>query len=390
MPSERAEVPAAILDLIPGLPDYLTGYGWSLRPYTLYEWYRELGSVTVELLNPIPDSLGVTHLFTDGSCLNQCHPTCRVAAWAVVLADLTGNACAQVLDSGPLPGLIQSAYRAEAFAILRALQVARLQTDRIFIWSDCAAVVSHMIRLLEGREPKPNSPHSDLWNEIFSLLRDFQPNQICIRKVTAHQDLACVGGPLEEWCAIHNAYADQAANWGQWRRPQSFWHLLQRHVAATQACQHVSRIVQRVLLAVSKAAVGDDGDDNNAKDDLGVSPPVPDDAWQSLRPFAVPPAAIRWYGDKVVRLMLSWFWMATHGNPHEVIWMSQFQLYIDFMLSGEVGPTKIDGWRAGDATSHFDLLTVPFQVRARWFSRVLRECLKHHGQGSTYRFCRPI
>ena len=160
-------------------------------------------------------------------------------------------------------------------------------------------------------------------------------------------------------------------------------------MAATQACQHVSRIVQRVLLAVSKAAVGDDGEDNTAKDDLGVSPPVPDDAWQGLRPFAVPPAAIRWYGDKVVRLILSWFWMATHGNPHEVIWMSQFQLYIDFMLSGEVGPTKIDGWRAGDATSHLDLLTVPFQVRARWFSRALRECLKHHGQGSTYRFCRP-
>jgi hypothetical protein len=42
-----------MLALIPTLPDVVTGYGWSLRPYTCLEWYRRLGSISVASVNPL-------------------------------------------------------------------------------------------------------------------------------------------------------------------------------------------------------------------------------------------------------------------------------------------------------------------------------------------------
>ena len=36
---------------------------------------------------PVLPMLHDVHVFTDGSCMNQAFPTCRVASWAVVMAD---------------------------------------------------------------------------------------------------------------------------------------------------------------------------------------------------------------------------------------------------------------------------------------------------------------
>lgn len=114
---ERAGVAPDILALVPSLPEFLTGYGWSLKPHTLHSWYSLLGSFEARGAPPIDPQGTDVHVFTDGSCLNQSFPTCRVAAWAVVLAPVGVDSLGQVVDSGPLPGLLQSACRAEIFAI---------------------------------------------------------------------------------------------------------------------------------------------------------------------------------------------------------------------------------------------------------------------------------
>ena len=59
-------------------------------------------------------------------------------------------------------------------------------------------------------------------------------------------------------------------------------------------------------------------------------------------------------------------------------------------MSGEHAPTKLNGWDDGKNTPHLDLLAIPFQTRARWFSKVLKESLRHHGQGCAYSYCRPF
>ena len=100
----RAEVSPDVVKLIPTLPEFLTGYGWSIRPHTMTTWQTMLASIpmpTDVILHETPECL---HLFTDGSCLNQASPQCRVAAWAVVNACIHDSAASQVVASGPMPG----------------------------------------------------------------------------------------------------------------------------------------------------------------------------------------------------------------------------------------------------------------------------------------------
>ena len=144
--------------MLVSLPEFLTCYGWSIRPTTLEAWYAALDALSVEVTPPLDDVGGTLHFFTDGSCLNQAYPSCRLAAWAVVYAgtDLPGGS--QVVASGALPGLLQSAYRSEIFAIFRALQIGRLQTGPVHLWTDCAAVQKRFNKLLVRGEVRPIPP----------------------------------------------------------------------------------------------------------------------------------------------------------------------------------------------------------------------------------------
>ena len=388
--SERSSVSPEVLAMIPSLPDYLTGYGWSLRPHTQFQWFRALCAIV------LPEPVILTsletdaHVFTDGSCLNQAFPSCRLASWAVVLADVSKPMLSQVVASGPLPGLLQSSYRAEVFAIWQALCAMKVQKGRVHLWTDCQAVVRKMQRIVAGHEPKPNSAHADLWALIFDCMKDFELGQVVVHKVAAHQKIADADSPLEEWCFTHNSFADRAAAVAQLDRPSDFWELFSSHVNSTLACARISREVQVVLLAISRAAVKDSDEGvGSERPDIGAPPPVGHDAWSPLQPLMIPTGAVRWYGDAVVRQVMSWFWQVLHGSDAAIVWVSQFHLYVDFLMSGEDAPTHIDSWKHGALTPHLDLLAVRFQTRARWFNKVLRECLRHAKQKTTFSYCRP-
>ena len=144
------------------------------------------------------------------------------------------------------------------------------------------------------------------------------------------------------------------------------------------------------MLRISKAVIrADSGPDGDARAEIGAPAAVPAGTWHSLGSLSIPSQAVRWYGDAVVRSILSWYWQATFESTSEVIWVSQYQLYLDFQMSGCHGPTKLHGWRDGCETPHLDLISVPFQRRVRWFCKVLKESLRHHGQGFEYSYCRP-
>ena len=386
----RAHLPHDLQVLLPSLPEFLTGYGWSLRPHTMLQWYRMLAEIPCSplvVLEPLHHDI---HLFTDGSCLNQASPGCRVASWAVVCAAPNEMSGGQVVDLGPLPGLIQSSYRAEIYAVWRALVAARKHQGSVHIWTDCKAVLVRTRRLLRGGELRVNGAHYDLWCCVSEALHEFRPGQVCITKVKAHQGICQANTPLEEWCFWHNQVADQAASRAQWDRPVDFWKFYELHVSTTLACQSISRQVQQVLLAISQDVVREDEDiDAVPREDLCVSPPTPTDAWVHLPQFSVPQAAVRWYGDRMVRTILSWFWFAVSGRDHPVIWVSQWQLYLDYMLCGESGPLHLQGWQNGTDCPEVDLLAISFHVRARWLAKVLKESLRHLQLKCVYRFCRP-
>ena len=134
---QRQNVPNEVWRLIPDLPEFLTCYGWSLKPYTLHSWFSMLAQIAMPEITPLQPAEGDLHLFTDGSCFNPAYPQCRVASWAVACVNAPGSFVCHNVGSGPLPGLMQSSYRAEVFAVLQAILIARNQKGQVFIWTDC-------------------------------------------------------------------------------------------------------------------------------------------------------------------------------------------------------------------------------------------------------------
>ena len=386
----RSALPLGFAALVPNLPETVTCHGWSLLPSTFFEWFRRLACTRVpdaRMFGPCEHDL---HFFTDGSCINQQEYGCRVSAWAVVLASVEGLQDSRVLDSGPLPGLLQSSYRAEIFAILRALTIASASRAKIFLWTDCKAVVKRLRRLLNGYPVKPNSKHSDLWDCIADILQNLNANQVVITRVAAHQHSDHATGPLQEWCFTNNGFADKAAVQAHHGRSREFWQFAAKHVAAFLAARNVSRAVQQVLLSISRAVVAEkENPEDIVADQLCEPTPVPAESWHPLSALSIPSQAVRWYGDENVRTLLSWYWGQVHSAEFPLIWVSQFHLYLDFQMAGEFGPIHLGRWQSGRSLPQSDLLGISFKVRARWFSRMLKESLKHQGSGFLYRFCRP-
>ena len=153
-------------ELLVTMPEVFTCYGWSIRPYTSHEWLERLHHVPMPVEFPLEPCSGDLHLFTDGTCMNPIVPSCRVAAWAVLQAAPEDSSLCDVVVSGPLPGILQSAYRAETFAIWQALICARQCSGRVWLWVDCNAVVVRLRKLLAGQAVPINSAHADLWRRV--------------------------------------------------------------------------------------------------------------------------------------------------------------------------------------------------------------------------------
>ena len=374
-------------------PEALTCSGWSLAPTTLLEWNQYFAALPTSTV-PHQHLTGEVHFFTDGSCYQQNMPDARFAGWAVILASTQSvyefeESC--IADSGVLPGLLQSAIRAEIFAVWRVLQMAQRHAAHVFIWTDCEAVVKRFRRIQVGHFVKTNSLHADLWLEIQQCLRD-RGGLTSITHVSAHQSDDQAPNLFAEWCFRHNALADKQANAANMARPGVFWDLFHRHVQAIEYVGGLNRDVQRVILSISQEVVR-----NEAPVRLETEPPpevdlTPCHPWTPLPALRIPAAATRWYGDHLVRYILSWFWDALDGSVEPVRWISHCQLYADFMLcTGQPGPIH-DGtrWSDGAAIPFVRLKGYAFRQRVRWFVKLLKESIRHLQIKLQYWYGRPF
>lgn len=386
----RAFVSPDESNVILDLPEVHSCSGWAIQPTTLVEWNTYFAQLSLPDVIPVHKGNHM-NLFTDGSCFEQQSSQSRFAGWAVVLAspesviDYSG---AEVMDRGPLPGLLQSAGRAEIFAVLRALQLVPEGVDSVMIWTDCDAVVKRFRKTLAGHAVSPSSTHADLWSQISDLLQ-VRGYTIGITKVAAHQDPETARSVLEEWCFRHNHLADKHAVQANFDRTDDFWDLWDRHQRALGFASHYNQIMWQVQLKVSQAVVRGDQPLPVSVEPMECSLPLPG-SWPGLPPLAIPAGAVRWYGDSMVRLLLSWLWQSLWGVSHQLRWISHFQLYIDFMLStGHPGPIHAMRWRNGAEMANLSLAGYSFRQRSRWFIKQLKESLKHLGVSLSMGYGRP-
>ena len=304
-----------------------------------------------------------------------------------------GNPCdSQIVFAGAVPGLLQSAYRAELFAILKSLEYAQHWGRSIRLWSDCQSVVDRCRRLIAFREPpKINSPHVDLWLEIFYSLQACGNRSVEITKVAAHQDNAMPDGALEQWAFAHNGLADRVARLANLQRSENFWAMHRQHAAAVDFARFVSGKVQSIILKGSRQVVNRE----RLRDEIGMDIVEPEHQRPRMS-LQVPPwpgfemktplpiTSMAKFGHRLVAVLTSWFAMGINeglATEAPVQWVSLYQLYLDFqMQTGELGPINQKArWIDPYNLPQLRLKPASFKKRTAWFGRVFRWILSDQG-----------
>eukprot|EP00435_Cladocopium_sp_Y103_P032743 s118_g8.t1 len=383
--AERSHLTEEQWKALPSLPEALTGYGWVLRAPTWTDWIscmaKPFAPPAFSPLFHVDDPW--LDVFTDGSCLWP-QKQYRLASWAVVQASPVNTslsaASSRVLAAGHVPGLIQSAYRAELLAVCMALRIARKSAKPLRIWCDCQGVVDGVSKLLRrSRRIRVNGRHYDLWREVEDLLNEIGREFVQITKVAAHQETTSIVSGFEAWCYLYNGLADQAAQMANMTRSASFWTLHKQYMTETEAAQSLAISLQRVMLNISRKILFHQVE---VRQEPGEAPlpgvaatsacPRP---WQGLPSVpCVTACTLRRFGTRVVHLMVSWLYQALSvATPLDDRWISLYQLYIDYMLAtGEGGPLHLTVWEDPSDRPHVDLLGIAFKKRCSWFTHVLK------------------
>ena len=198
-------------------------HGWTLRPSLADSWLQYLDGIPAHVQFPSLVNVGpVLDVFTDGSCLYPTVADLRMASWSVILAR------PYALDFGPrdffavaaqpLAGLLQSAYRAELFAIVTAMKFAIAHKCSVRIWTDCqSAIDAFCTHVRDGIAVKAKSM------QVLAL--EIGTGCVDVLKVPAHTSLHHCNNDLERWLITGNDFADKAAKAANVARPVEIWKL---------------------------------------------------------------------------------------------------------------------------------------------------------------------
>ena len=88
----------------------------------------------------------VIDFFIDGACLMPKDKTCRIAAFAVTVAQPWISTWEHsLLVAGHVPGLLQTPFRAELWALYHAVVAASIVSGTVRVWTDCGGVFDKVI-----------------------------------------------------------------------------------------------------------------------------------------------------------------------------------------------------------------------------------------------------
>lgn len=397
----RTQIAPDALAALPQLPPALALRGWAMRSPTWVPWLALLDALPLELPRPPVDFAHGrwNDVFTDGSCFWQDQPGYRVAAWAAVLAQPCSSTwkgqTAGVISSGPLPGISQTAFRAELFAVAVALHWASVSRVRVRLWLDCLGVVNKLVLILLGVwSVSPNQPHADLWNWIASSVSDLGVHNVRVIKVPAHRSLDSATSRLDWWKIYNNDAADRAARLANQGRSEVFWQCWMQHVRGVVAAEKLSAQVRDLHVAIARQQVQTAGKDpvvptqTSTKMTRQFEQQFDDAEWKGQ----CLPNLARMYGRSHAVRVTKWWTCRTQDNQaNQTCWISFAQLFIDFCMSfGQPGPVKIQGQWIDVASrpyvSHDD---INLRVKLRWFRRFVQNMLREGKVKANFAQCRP-
>ena len=244
-----------IIDLWPHLPRCLTHHllpPANVHAAQLRSLLHLLPDHTSTFLSP-PSMTARQHLFTDGACAQFCSSELALAAWGVVNAS-----SGLVVAAGQLPGIWQSAPRAELTAILAAVNWLRCHGAAAALWCDSFGIAEGLQLLLDGFPPAADWSNLDLWERVWVMVRELHPEQLRVHHVPSHLDPVRCEDDFELWVAAWNQYADTVAGLANLNRA---WSLSVVHHQAVQYHQvtagHI-RSLRALYLAIADASADED------------------------------------------------------------------------------------------------------------------------------------
>ena len=169
-------------------------------------WHGAYGSLELAEAVEHADGQLLEHhdvVWTDGSGMHPTDHRRRACSWSVVWQG--GHL------RGPLPGEQQSVYRAELYAVVRAVEESPSQ---VTVVSDCLGVVQQAQAVLSGGRTAARRHHADLWARLHraARARSARGEGTWVRWVPAHVPEDEAGGPKisrEDWEG--NSWADHWA-----------------------------------------------------------------------------------------------------------------------------------------------------------------------------------
>ena len=393
----RSGLHPTILDLVPSLPRACTIRSWSLRSPLCAPWWNYLLDLPSSFPPPAVTlkGRGPIDLFTDGSCLHQDSRVYRMASWAVCLAtplQATVNAGfrnAQVVASAELPGLVQTSFRAELWAICAALHYGRLSGRPVQIWTDSQGVHDRLQMVLASPPSldgvdrfgfKVNGPNSDLWELLEDQVVNIGAEHIRVFKVAAHQRVDANSTHLEKWMYANNAAVDTAARMANFSRPRSVWTLWEQLALQTDGLLRISHDIRTFHLAVAELWTGDGAQ-------VSVLPgprkpkqqPVIEMQFVMEPPRQIPPTnSIRVLGRVHAARLLHWWNGVVDVQQFPLQWVSFSQLYLLYQLQvRHIGAVRC-GRNWSDPDLHPALLPEQwsFRCRSKWFRLQLQQLWK--------------
>ena len=390
----RKELPEDVLQFALTGPPELCLHAWTLQSRFQMEWFQYLISIPEEpdVSLSFLENLATWDIFTDGSCLWQDQPQYRLASWAVCVAcphrdDASVHMTDHVVASaGPLPGLVQTSFRAEVYAILKALRLVRHHRVSARIWCDCQGVVDKFNVLTVGRlRLKHNSPNADLWKDIAEIVLQLQGVQVQVTKVDAHVDPSECLTEVDSWLAHHNNGADFAAKQANFNRPTKAWDLWEAHSGEVTRQRSLASSIRDFQIAVGKRVT------EASRADLV------DHSLRSLPTRQGRTFVMKWecgpldlepdhctkvtLGENFSVQLQQWWSDLNDPESCEVVWLSFVQMYILFQLECRHAGLMRVGRSWKDPSLDHNLLpeNVAFRVRARWFRMGLQQHLKDRG-----------
>eukprot|EP00438_Fugacium_kawagutii_P025157 Skav208311 [mRNA] locus=scaffold897:363615:365759:- [translate_table: standard] len=324
----RSRVPQPVLDAVPALPSCLACHGWPVILPEMVEVQQAFTMIPEPDMNACAANAkqgdGSLQFFIDGSCLQHAHVALRRSSWAVsqAIGDI-GHYEHVLLGAGHVPGVIQTAYRGELWAMLVALEVALRAQSAVTIWCDNASVVKGVRKLLaQTAKGKKFHSHVDLWRRIQAVLAQVPGGRIQVCKVMSHGDLQAAKTEVEHWAFFHNDLVDKAAVTINGMRPPTFDRLWTAAKHAVEARQGVHEAIWTLMVATSQHALETKAFDSAQHPEHPVSEVVPTEAEVAVAEASAavaadqlpsswtwPQAVLRRTGDGGLTRMLQW-WLA--------------------------------------------------------------------------------